>query len=620
MASTTGLAPASAEIQEEVGRVLASSAFARPRRLARLLKYMVEHKLRGEEEHLKETVLGIEVFDRGQDFDPRTDPIVRIDARRLRARLSQYYADEGVANPVVIILEPGSYIPSFRRRGDAEFRGSPIQSQKRASVAVLPFLNLSDQPEFELFCEGISEDILNRLAQQEGLRVIARTSAFQFRDPTRDPRHIARQLRVQTLVTGSLRSDQGEVRITAQLVNAEESTILWSQEYEHASDSMLETQEAISREIAARFLGLNDKQWSAKKSENKEAQPEAAAPAHSCGNSAYRLFLQGRRLFHQGDNEGYLQGMKSLEAAVKLDPAYAAAWGTLALACVSLLALRTRPPQPLIARTRSAAQKALELDGLSLDAHTALGMLAALADFNWTEARQWFERALKINPLYPTARLAWAMLWCAPNLQLDEAEDALEGVLSTDPLNAEAMLNLGRIFYHQRRFDLAAEMMQAILDNNVKHGNAWIMLALVREQMGRKQDALESYHCWSNLVSASFAKTWVKAIDQIMNGDRESAERTARKLAWTAKLTTFPLAGLIADLYIRLENYDTAMDWLEKAYKERAIRLICAAVDPAFDSIRRHPRFIRLVKSIMGNAGSNPAAQNEVSGTTVVRD
>src|SRR6266849_2469424 len=175
MAPKTGPALPSAEIQEELGKVLASSAFSRPRRLARLLKHLVEHTLRGEEDHLKETVLGIEVFDRGQDFDPRTDPIVRIDARRLRARLAQYYSDEGAENPVLIVLEPGSYAPSFRKRNQVESPAVSLPSLKRTSVAVLPFVNLSDRAEYGLFCEGLSEDILNRLAQHEGLRVIART-------------------------------------------------------------------------------------------------------------------------------------------------------------------------------------------------------------------------------------------------------------------------------------------------------------------------------------------------------------------------------------------------------------------------------------------------------------
>ena len=610
MAPATGPALASAEILEELGRVLASSAFTRPRRLARLLKHLVECKLRGQDEHLKETVLGMEVFDRGPDFDPRTDPIVRIDARRLRARLAQYYADEGAVNPLVIVLEPGSYVPSFRRRDEPESAAASRTAGKRLSVAVLPFANLSDQPEYELFCEGLSEDILNRLAQHEGLRVIARTSAFQFRDPTRDPRHIARQLRVQTLVTGSLRSHKGEARITAQLVNAEESTILWSQEYEHNSENMLETQEAISREIAARILGepVDPEQIL---HEGKEAGREDAAPAHSCGNSAYRLFLQGRRLFHQGNNDGYSQGVELLESAVKLDPSYAAAWGTLALACVSLTMQRTRAPRPLIARARAAAQKAIELDPLSPDAHTALGMAAALADFNWSEARKWFDRSLQINSLNATARIGRAMFWLAPTMQLDEAEDEVERVLSSDPLNLEAMINLGRIFYLQRRFDLAAEMMEAILDSSPKNGNAWILLAFVREQAGMKQEALAAYQRWADLLAVSFAKNWVKAIAQIMDGNRRSAERTARRMAWTARFAPVPLAGFIGDLFMRLGHHEQAMEWLEKAHQERAIRLICAAVDPAFDSMRSHPPFLRLVTAIVGHAGQKLEEQSD---------
>ncbi len=605
MAPKNGPALPPMEIEEELVRVLASSAFARPRRLARLLKHLVEHTLRGEEEHLKETVLGIEVFDRGQDFDPRTDPIVRIDARRLRARLSQYYSDEGAENPVLIVLEPGSYAPSFRKRNQVESPAVSLPSLKRTSVAVLPFVNLSDRAEYELFCEGLSEDILNRLAQHEGLRVIARTSAFQFRDPTRDPRHIAKQLRVNTLVTGSLRGGKEQVRITAQLVNAEDSTILWSQEYHQAAAGMLETQEMISREIAARF-------GSRFKDQPESGGPAAQAhPAHHSGTSAYRLFLQGRRLLHQGNREGYLQSMELLEAAVKADPGYAAAWGNLSIACASALMFRLRNPDSLIARARVAAQKALELDAFSPDAHAALGLVAALADFNWAEARRWFDSALEANPIFGFARISRAMLWCAPTAQLDEAEDELERVLSNDPLNAEALINLGRVFYYERRFDMAAEMLQAVLDSSPQHGNAWVMLAFVREQMGMKQQALEAYRQWERLLSVSFTTTWTNAVEQILLGNPHAAERTTRKMVWMARFTPFPLAGLVADLFIRLENYDRALEWLEKAHKERATRLICAAVEPAFDPLRKLPRFNRLVATIMGDAVPNPAEQGE---------
>lgn len=140
MAPKTGQGLPPAEIEQELGRVLASSAFSRPRRLSRLLRHLVEHTLQGKEDCLKETLLGIEVFDRGRDFDPKADPIVRIDARRLRARLTQYYADEGATDPVLIVLEPGSYVPSFRRREeqDAKPEFLPLSSCTRHSVAVLP--------------------------------------------------------------------------------------------------------------------------------------------------------------------------------------------------------------------------------------------------------------------------------------------------------------------------------------------------------------------------------------------------------------------------------------------------------------------------------------------------
>jgi serine/threonine-protein kinase len=274
---------------------------------------------------------------------------------------------------------------------------------------------------------------------------------------------------------------------------------------------------------------------------------------------------------------------------------------------------RLRNPDSLVTRARFAAQKALDLDASSPDAHAALGMVAGLADFDWSQARRWFDSALQLNPVSGFARIFRAMLWCAPTAQLDEAEDELERVLSNDPLNAEAMLNLGRVFYFERRFDVAVEMLQAVLDSNPQHGNTWVMLAFVREQMGMKQEALEAYRNWSRLLSTSFTTKWTGAVEQVLLGNRQAAERTARKLAWIAKFTPFPLAGFVADLFLRLGNYDQAVDWMEKAYKERAVRLICAAVDPAFDPLRKHDRFNRLVTTILGDAAQNAAEQNQAA-------
>jgi adenylate cyclase len=611
MEPKTGSAVPLSEVQEELARILASSAFSRPRRLARLLKYLVEHTLQGETEQLKETVLGVEVFDRGTDFDPRTDPIVRIDARRLRARLAQYYSDEGASDPVIITLETGSYVPLFRRRNnDAEATdAAPNQPLRtRFSVAVLPFVNLSDQPEYGLFCEGLSEDILNRLAQQGDMRVIARTSAFQFQDPTRDPRSIAKQLRVNTLVTGSLRGGRNDVRIAVQLVNAADSSIFWSQEYQQPGGGLIDIQETIAREVASRF--------------QTSPQPVPAAahlsptpsrgPAHSRGRNnkdAYRLFLQGRRLLHQGKRESYLQGIDLLEEAVKADPAYAAAWGNLSVGCASALMFRLRNQNALITRARFAAERALQLDATSPDAHAALGFVAGFADFNFVEARRCFDNALLANPMYGFARVGRALLWCAPTGQLDEAEDELERVLSTDPLNAEALINLGRVFYFERRFDKAAETLQLVLDNNSQHGSAWLMLAWTREQMGMKPEAIDAYRQWQRLLSYSFTGVWTKAVEHILLGDLRFAERAAKKMAWIARFTPAPLSGLVADLFIRLGDHERGLEWLERAYKERAIRLVCVAVDPGFDRLRNQPRFTRLVTTILGSAAPATAEQ-----------
>lgn len=263
---------------------------------------------------------------------------------------------------------------------------------------------------------------------------------------------------------------------------------------------------------------------------------------------------------------------------------------------------RLRNQNALVARARLAADKALALDPSSPDAHTALGFVAGFADFNFVEARRYLDSALRANPLLAFARVGRALLWWCPTAQLDLAEDELERVLSTDPLNTEALIQLGRVFYFERRFEMAAETLQVVLDHNPQHGSAWLIMAVVREQMGQKQQAIEAYRHWQRLLAFSFTATWTEAVEQILLGNPQAAERTVKKMAWIAKVTPAPLSGLVADLFIRLGDHDRGMEWLERAYKERAIRLISAAVDPGLDSLRGHPRFQRLLANILGAA------------------
>jgi len=252
-------APAPESVHQQLHRILKSRIFSRSKELCRFLQFAVEQKLRNRSVRLKEYLIGVTVFDRGETFNPGTDPIVRVQARRLRSKLSLYYETEGRADSVVIELPCGGYVPVFRFRtaGASQPSHAPVPfnaacADSRRSVVVLPFINIGPG-ENERFSDGLTEELTHVLSRDSGLRVMSRTSAFHFKGKTDDIRSIGERLGVDALVEGSVRSDGNRLRVSAGLIDVADGGLLWSEVYERTTDEVFAVQENISEEIAKRI-------------------------------------------------------------------------------------------------------------------------------------------------------------------------------------------------------------------------------------------------------------------------------------------------------------------------------------------------------------------------------
>lgn len=245
-------------IQTELERILGGEAFAQSDRLKRFLRFAVEEVLQGRAQQLKEYLIGVEVFDRDHAYDPRTDPIVRVEARRLRFRLEEYYRTEGRADPVLIDLPKGKYVPVFRKRESGAFEPKSNQVYPRSpdefiTIAVLPFADLSRENDQEYFCRGIADDLITALTQLDGLRVVSRTSAFQFRSKAHDVRTIGQMLNAGMVLEGSVQKVGKRIRVTAQLTNVADGCHLWSERYDREMKDVFAIQDQISRAIVKRL-------------------------------------------------------------------------------------------------------------------------------------------------------------------------------------------------------------------------------------------------------------------------------------------------------------------------------------------------------------------------------
>ena len=254
-ASTAMDAVPAPAVRQQLARIVNSPGFASSPRLCRFLTHSVNRTIEGDLGSLKEFSVAMEVFDRNSDYDPNIDAIVRVEARRLRAKLKAYYEQgAGRHDPVLIELRVGSYVPIFRWL-DTQQSKQREQVDARivpgiVSAAVLPFVNMSPDPEQDYFCDGISEEIINCLTHVPGLKVVARTSAFQFKGMSIDIREVGRHLEADLVIEGSVRKAGAQLRITCQAIQTESGHHLWSEVYGRELNDAFAIQDEVAESIA----------------------------------------------------------------------------------------------------------------------------------------------------------------------------------------------------------------------------------------------------------------------------------------------------------------------------------------------------------------------------------
>jgi TolB-like protein len=302
--------PSPDEVRAQLAKILADKIFIRSERLRRFLVATVERTLAGETQHISEYTLGREVFDRNKNYDPRIDSIVRVEARRLRAKLTKYYQDSGATDPVVIEFHQGSYVPGFRYAATPLLPSAALNPR---TVAVLPFLNISDDPGQELFCDGITEEVLNALTAVPELSVVARTSVFYFKGANIDVREIGARLGAGTVIEGSVRKVDHSLRISVKVVNASTGLLLWSGNFDRELADVFTLQSEIAGAIANTLR-------------------VTLAPAHpqAANLEAYTFYLKGRYYWNQMSQEAIQAALQQFANAIALYPDYAPPYAALA--------------------------------------------------------------------------------------------------------------------------------------------------------------------------------------------------------------------------------------------------------------------------------------------------
>lgn len=465
---------------------------------------------------------------------------------------------------------PGSH---DRPAGSAE--------SEHASIAVLPFVNLSEEAGREYFSNGLTEELIGMLSGVEKLRVVSRRSSFALKDTTADAREIGRMLGVQSLLEGSVRVDGDRIRVTAQLTSAETGFHYWSETYERQLTGVFEIQEDLARRITAALeVHLN-------------SSDEKRIGEVPTGNlEAYALSLQGRYFMDPRNEKGILQAIEYYRKALELDPGYARAHAWLADAHLMLGTWGlTETPNDSIGQARKIALQALELDPSLAEAHATLGFVEYWHDWDWESAERRFLRAIELQPSYSTAH-HWYALMLTDAGRFQEAEREIRLARNLDPLSLIIRTISGRLYYFEGRHDEAvAEHLQALeLDPDYAIGHMW--LALAYEARGDVQQALRHYRRATEIDSGSAVLQAGLARGLAVSGD-ESASREILNELENSIPGKYEPPFWIAVVHMSLGDFDRAFIALERGLAERDGWMNLLKHGPFVEPLRADPRFAR---------------------------
>jgi tetratricopeptide (TPR) repeat protein len=579
--------PSCDDVRKALDSVLRSRAFARAEQLRHLLQYVVEATTDGRASTLKETTIGVDVFDLSTDFDPKRDPVVRMAMRRLRDRLQRYYTYEGQTDPVLISLEPGSYIPRFLPHRH--------EQQQRVPIAVLPFDSLDEGTGQDNRGVLLREALLTRLAENKIFRLIGNETPQSFWASS-DLASIARQLQVRFIVRGACFAGAETIRVFTELFCPQTEESVWSGDHEQdASREIWTVQNDIAFDLEKQALALEGRQ-----------QAPLAEPLPDTG--VHRLMLQGRHYLLRNNSESTKKAQQCFAAVLDKQPQSAKAWAALSIT-YSLTAMYHLAPADLAwEKAEEAAKKALALGPMVSECHIAMGFFLAFRRFEPAAAEKHFRRAQEANSTDILLPLMHAMACLGPLGKLHEAEDELETVLSSDPLNPKALQMMTVILYFQRRYQTAIEVGYSALDILPGSAVASLIIATCHDRLGQREEALKCYRKCNDLLPFMRSLRWSAVIAAIYKGRSKWVRPILLAIAKILHSSPSAPSTMVADLLIRIGERELAIDWIEKAFRERAFRALYLGVDPAFDAVRSDPRCMRLLEHLRGSIESTGGA------------
>lgn len=491
---------------------------------------------------------------------------------------------EGRGDHRFIATVPGRGYEFVATVKQARFRNAR-PSPEAVWIAVLPFVNVTANPDFDYFADGLADELITALSRFAGVRVAARTSAFALKRKQIDVREIARLLQVDLVLEGSVRKSGSRIRITAELVNAGEGYQLWSERYQRETESrdLFDVQDEITAAVV-----------NALRLELPGTRPREARQISQ--TNAHELYLKGRfHLLHMTE-VGIQTGMQYFESAIQSDPGFAPAHVGLAHAYRMFGLTLERPATEVGARSKSAALDAIAIDNNYAEAHAVLAFTVFFYEWGWKDAEEHFRRALALNP--NSADTYWMYAHVPSNFgRHDEALAMMSRARELDPVSGLIHAMEGQCLLHAGRADDSIVRLKEAIDLEPRSRVAHLFASSTYIELGRYDEAIEEARIAHELCPVNSAARSYEAYAHARAGRRAHASEHLNAIVELGNQRYVP-ATHMAMICNALGRRNEALAWLERAFEQRVPWLVFSAVDPKWKNLRSEARFISLLRRL----------------------
>lgn len=461
-------------------------------------------------------------------------------------------------------------------------------SSSNKSIVVLPFVNMSADPENEYFSDGITEEIINALTTVKGLKVIARTSSFAFKNKNIDVRTIGGQLGVSTVLEGSVRKAKNRVRITAQLISTDDGTHFWSKNFDRELEDIFVLQDEISILLADQI----------RENFGHIEIPSSLNTSQTHNVKAYDLWLKGSYHLKRKDFEDIKNAMKFFKAAIKVDPNYAEAYAFLGETYIHAAALNILPNEEGNDLARNAANKAIELNVENAKAHMVLAYIELFSAWNWEAALIEYDKAIKYGQSDQNEFITYYYIFIKEDFE--RAIEVAKMETETDPLHVHTHWQLGLTYYFARRFEKSIIAFNKALEIDPNYAEALRFRGLVQAYLGNYKEALIDINGALELIGGLGLANLDLLVVKILMGKKEEVLAVLKKSKYVDSSDP-------AVLYSLLNMPDEAIYWLDKAYEERSTIMATLKIFWVWDNLRDHTRF----KEIYAQMNFPPSIKNK---------